>query len=129
MHLIRLNVNSRLCTCGLIDHGPVLGITHDYILGSESAQIVDNPANSNPFAMFPWSSSIPSWPTPPHSSPTAPSPTAPTTWTTSHLVPTPHNALQHSAPLHGLHGPTSTTPTSTPMLTPGPAEHFFGSTF
>ena len=76
--------------------------------------------------MFPWSSSIPSWPTPPHSSPTAPSPTAPTTWTTSHLVPTPHNALQHSAPLHGLHGPTSTTPTSTPMLTPGPAEHFFG---
>ena len=27
VHLIRLNLNSRLCPCGLIDNGPVLGIT------------------------------------------------------------------------------------------------------
>ena len=30
VHLIRLNLNS-LCPCGLIDHGPVLGVTHDYL--------------------------------------------------------------------------------------------------
>ena len=31
VHLIRLNLNNRLCPCGLIDHGPVLGVTHDYL--------------------------------------------------------------------------------------------------
>ena len=31
VRLIRLNLNSRLCPCGLIDHGPVLGVTPDYL--------------------------------------------------------------------------------------------------
>ena len=31
VHLIRRNLNSRLCPCGLIDHGPVLGATRDYL--------------------------------------------------------------------------------------------------
>ena len=31
VHPIRMNLNSCLYTCGLIDHGPVLGVTHDYL--------------------------------------------------------------------------------------------------
>ena len=31
VHLIRWNLNSRLCPCGLIDYGPALGVTHDYL--------------------------------------------------------------------------------------------------
>ena len=90
VHLIRLNLNSCLCPCGLTWPRSRLGGTHDYLGKNWIRSICWYSYQFDLTAVLPWQSFIPAWPTPPHASPTAPSPTAPPTWTTSHVVPTAH---------------------------------------